>query len=177
MFGKILKQASGKSGQVNKAALLATPDISRVIKPGTKTQAHARDIDARALADHAQAEIDSYADQFEAWMKADLEALCAAWDVAQQPGATPDQYRALYTCAHNIRGAAPSYGYPIASRLCGSLCTLLSRTRLGENSGLIGFHVNACRAAVNKAGNYSESEAEAVCESLERMVFGKPVAA
>lgn len=177
MFGRIRKQASGKPGTSRKAAPITTPDISRVLKPAQFAPDPPPAIDALELAEQAQAGVDSCADQFDTWMKTDLEALCAAWEVAQSPKATPNDYRALYTCAHNIRGAAPSYGYPIVSRLCGSLCSLLSRTRPGENCGLINFHVTACRAAVMKAGDYSESQAEAVCDSLEKMVQGKPVAA
>ncbi len=177
MFSKFLKPSTGKSRPGKSAAPAATPDISRVIKQAPVTPESLPAIDPAELAVQAEEAIDSYADQFDTWMKTDLEALCGAWDAAQSPKATPNDYRALYTCAHNIRGAAPSYGYPIVSRLCGSLCALLSRTRPGENAGLISVHVNACRAAVHKAGNYSESEAEAVCDALERKVLGKQIAA
>ncbi len=177
MFGNFLKRGSRNPGSAKKNPPIVTPDISRVIKPATFAPEPLAALDEGKLVEQAEAAVDSYADQFEIWMQTDLEALCAAWEKAQAPTASPNDYRALNTCAHNIRGAAPSYGYPIVSRLCGSLCALLSRTRPGENAGLISVHVNACRAAVHKAGNYSESEAEAVCDALERKVLGKPVAA
>jgi HPt (histidine-containing phosphotransfer) domain-containing protein len=120
----------------------------------------------------AEEALDALTEEFEGWMRNDLERMRDAWRVAQKPHATADDYRTLYTCAHNIRGAATSYGYPAVSRLCGSLCDLLSGTRPGENTALINLHIEACRAAVaaGPQGEGSESVAEAVCEALERRV-------
>jgi hypothetical protein len=105
-------------------------------------------------------------------MRNDLAGLCAAWETAREPNAGAEAYRALYICAHNIRGAATSYGYPAASRLCGSLCTLLSGSQPGDNAALINLHVEACRAAVaaGPEGEGSASIADAVCDALERRV-------
>ena len=90
----------------------------------------------------------------------------------REDGATAEQYRAVFTAAHNIKGAANSYGYPAIARLCGSLSRLLSDTRPGENSALINLHVEACRAAFNSIGQGSDAQsiADAVCEALEKRV-------
>ena len=135
--------------------------------------------DPQELVAQAETAVESLSDEFEGWMRDDLEKLRAAWKVALEPGSAADEYRAVYTCAHNIRGAAASYGYPAVSRLCGSLCTLLSGTRPGENSALINLHIEACRAAVaaGPQGEGSESVADAVCEALERRVAEKVAAA
>lgn len=124
------------------------------------------------MEEQAEEAFDALAEEFEGWMRNDLEKMRDAWRVAQKPHATADDYRTLYTCAHNIRGAATSYGYPSVSRLCGSLCTLLSATRPGENSALINLHIEACRAAVaaGPQGEGSVSVADAVCEALEDRV-------
>lgn len=203
MLGKLLKVLeTGKAGR-KPAQAVATPDISRVLKPSftpqplpapsaTAPQGETEFLSETEIQDEpafiadplqmeAQAEeaFDALSEEFEGWMRSDLERMRDAWRLAQQPGASADDYRTLYTCAHNIRGAAPSYGYPAVSRLAGSLCTLLSGTRPGENSALINLHIEACRAAVNAGpqGEGSESVADAVCEALEDRVTLKLAAA
>jgi HPt (histidine-containing phosphotransfer) domain-containing protein len=120
----------------------------------------------------AERAVDNLSEQFEMWMRRDLESLRATWTDAQQPEATAEDYRRLYTAAHNITGAAPSYGFPAVARLSKSLCLLLSQTRPGENAPLINLHVEACRAAIaaGPEGDASHSVADAVCEALERRV-------
>ncbi len=154
-----------------------TPDISRVIKPAQSPQPlpEAQPAFADDFATAAENAIDALSCQFDAWMRADIEALRAAWGEAQKPAASPEDYRALYTAAHNIRGVASSYGFPAVSRLCGSLCKLLGATRPGEHGALINLHVEACRAAVaaGREGEGSQSVADAVCDALERRVEAK----
>ncbi|MFN3609692.1 MAG: Hpt domain-containing protein [Hyphomonas sp.] len=198
MLGKFLKGLeTGKLGR-KPAQAVAAPDISRVIKPSSPPAAppDSFDFEDPALDDpadmlaglapnpeimEAQAEeaLDALTEEFEGWMRNDLEKMRDAWRIAQKPHANADDYRTLYTCAHNIRGAATSYGYPAVSRLCGSLCNLLSGTRPGENSPLINLHIEACRAAVGAGpqGEGSESIADAVCEALEKRVALKVSAA
>lgn len=132
-------------------------------------------VNANDLGDRAEAAVEDLSDQFETWMKMDLDKLVSAWISAQAEDATQEDYDALYTCSHNIRGAATSYGYPAISRLCGSLCTLLSETAPGQNSALINLHVEACRAAHSSIGrgDAAQSVADAVCDALEQRVAVK----
>ncbi len=150
------------------------PDISRVIKL-TSTEAdsieHQASASPVAIADKAEAAVESLSNQFEEWMRADLVKLRASWAEAQEH-ATPETYRKLFTAAHNIRGVAGSYGYPAISRLCGSLCTLVSNSKPGERTALINLHIEACRAAHNSVsqGSGAQSVANAVCDALETQV-------
>ena len=185
---KTLLSALPKLGTPGKSdAPEVTVDLSRVIKelrqpapePGPTLQDkpadEARPAPTETLAGLAEEAVDSLSGQFETWMRTDLEHLVEAWDLARQPGATPDRYRAVFTAAHNIKGAANAYGYPAIARLCGSLSRLLTETRPGENAALINLHVEACRAAFSSAEQGSDSQpiAEAVCEALEEQVAGK----
>lgn len=205
MLGKLLKGLETAKLNRKPAQAVAAPDISRVLRasfpPQVQTDPFVEQAadnyeqevapDAVSLAERAfeanpevmeaQAEeaLDALTEEFEGWMRNDLEKMRDAWRVAHKPHANADDYRTLYTCAHNIRGAASSYGYPAVSRLCGSLCDLLSGTRPGENSALINLHIEACRAAVGAGpqGEGSESVADAVCEALEKRVAMKVAAA
>lgn len=186
MLGKFLKKLDTAKFNGKPAQAVAAPDISRVIRTASAPAPAPQDIvpadpappepvfvaDPQEMVTQAEEALDALTEEFEGWMRNDLEKMRDAWRVAQKPEADADDYRTLYTCAHNIRGAATSYGYPAVSRLCGSLCELLSGTRPGENSALINLHIEACRAAVaaGPLGEGSESVADAVCEALERRV-------
>ena len=198
MLGKFLKGLEAAKLNRKPAQAVAAPDISRVLRVSAPEQAQtesfaeeatetyepevtapAFEADPEVMETQAEEALDALTEEFEGWMRNDLEKMRDAWRVAQKPHANADDYRTLYTCAHNIRGAATSYGYPAVSRLCGSLCDLLSGTRPGENSALINLHIEACRAAVTAGpqGEGSESVADAVCEALEKRVALKISAA
>lgn len=205
MLGKFLKGLEVAKLNRKPAQAVAAPDISRVLRASASPQAQvesfagqttegnesevaaeavhfaapAFEADPEVMETQAEEALDALTEEFEGWMRNDLEKMRDAWRVAQKPHANADDYRTLYTCAHNIRGAASSYGYPAVSRLCGSLCDLLSGTRPGENSALINLHIEACRAAVTAGpqGEGSESVADAVCEALEKRVAMKVAAA
>lgn len=177
MLGKLFSKVGGPAANARRSSQpLPTPDISRVIKASAPVYtAPLTEEETESLADEAERAIENLSEQFEAWMRRDLESLRDTWTEAQAPGATAEDYRRLYTAAHNITGAAPSYGYPAVSRLSQSLCLLLSRTRPGENSPLINLHVEACRAAIaaGPEGDASHSVADAVCDALERRVSAR----
>ena len=198
MLGKFLKGLETAKLNRKPAQAVAAPDISRVLRVSAPQQARTEsfaeeatetyepevtaptfEADPEVMETQAEEALDALTEEFEGWMRNDLEKMRDAWRVAQKPHANADDYRTLYTCAHNIRGAASSYGYPAVSRLCGSLCDLLSGTRPGENSALINLHIEACRAAVSAGpqGEGSESVADAVCEALEKRVAMKVAAA
>ncbi|HRJ01437.1 MAG TPA: hypothetical protein PKV67_11730 [Hyphomonas sp.] len=177
MLGRLFSSATGSIGKSRRQAQpLPPPDISRVLKPQrTEAATVAALSHAETLGEEAERALDGLAEQFETWMRRDLDALRYAWADAQLPESTAEDYRRLYTCAHNITGAAPSYGYPAVSRLSKSLCQLLSHTKPGENAPLINLHVEACRAAIaaGPVGDASHSVADAVCDALERRVAAK----
>jgi len=174
MLAKLFAKAT-QSVSTNRRASqpLPPPDISRVIRtaapafPAPLTQA-----ETDSIVEVAERAVDNLTEQFEAWMRRDLESLRETWADAQKPDAKPEDYRRLYTAAHNITGAAPSYGFPAVARLSRSLCLLLSQTTPGQNAPLINLHVEACRAAIaaGPEGDASHSVADAVCDALERRV-------
>jgi hypothetical protein len=173
MLNRLISKAgfAAGAGRVGQTPL-PPPDISRVIKPWPPVTAALLAEETEARAGDAEQALENLSEQFEAWMRRDLSSLREAWAAAREPEAPPETYRQLYTAAHNISGAAPSYGFPVVSRLSRSLCTLLSQTRPGENTALINLHVEACRAAIaaGAQGEASHYLADAVCQALEERV-------
>ncbi|MBD3769289.1 MAG: Hpt domain-containing protein [Rhodobacterales bacterium] len=187
MFKNLLSTLPNKRQLSKSDSPQVAIDISRVIKPAepvhvpsppaveSPAPAQSDIFTSETLGSLAEEAVDSLSGQFEAWMRSDLDELVSAWGVAKEAQATAENYRAVFTAAHNIKGAANSYGYPAIARLCGSLSRLLQDTRPGENAALINLHVEACRAAFNSIGQGSDGQsiADAVCEALEERVAMK----
>lgn len=181
MLQKLLSGRSKAKPTKSKLAQVDSnqPDISRVIKiapPAAPQDAPTPQNSPEAITERAAAAVESLSSQFDQWMQTDLNKLRSSWaDALAQD--TPENYRALFTAAHNIRGVAGSYGYPAISRLCGSLCSLLGSSKPGDNSALINLHIEACRAAHTSVGRdgATQSIANAVCDALESRVALKAV--
>jgi len=182
MLKAMLQKLKPSNGTRTKSSDVVVPDISRVIKmPSPVVDSEAESMnqtmnhDPDELGERAEAAIDDLSSRFDAWMQADLDKLKKSWADAKEEGASQEEYKALETCAHNIRGVATSYGYPAITRLCGSLCALLAETEPGENDALINLHVEACSAAFGSIGRgeAAQSVANAVCDALEERVAVK----
>jgi chemotaxis protein histidine kinase CheA len=107
------------------------------------------DLGAIARAERALAAL---AVEFSAWMHNEVKVLDAAREIVRQRGLDEETRAALFRAAHDIKGEAATFGYPIAGRIAGSLCRLLDE--VSEPSGvppiLIDRHVEAVRAIVRQ---------------------------
>jgi len=110
------------------------------------------------------------------WLRDDVRALREAADRFLETGAADAaDGRRFFLIAHNMRGAAGAYGYPVIERITGSLCLLLERDDdPASAAALINLHVEACRAAANHQGSRGPAElADAVCTALEDQVLAR----
>jgi HPt (histidine-containing phosphotransfer) domain-containing protein len=118
-----------------------------VAKPGPSAAA-ADDPVARAEA--ALAEI---ASEFSSWMDAECERLDQARRKFASIGINATTRDELFRAAHDIKGEAETFGFPLAGRVADSLCRLiehspeLARVPLS----LIEQHVDAVRAIIREA--------------------------
>ncbi|MEM7767066.1 MAG: hypothetical protein AAF253_06220 [Pseudomonadota bacterium] len=109
------------------------------------------------------------------WLGEDLLKLRAAAADFLADGAGETERRHLFLVAHNMRGAAGGYGYPVIERITGSLCLLLEHDHdFAGADALINLHVEACRAAANHRGAQASLDlADAVCTALEDQVSAR----
>jgi chemotaxis protein histidine kinase CheA len=115
----------------------------------TSGRAAAMDLSAIARAEKALAAL---AVEFAAWMKNEIKVLDAAREILRERGVTPDTHAALFRAAHDIKGEAATFGYPIAGMIAGSLCRLMDDTADIEALPLVVVdqHVDAIRAIVRQ---------------------------
>jgi len=103
---------------------------------------------------------------FDGWLANEVEALSAARDVVRAQGLTKNTGGKLYLAAHDLKGLAETYGYPLIARVCSTLCLLLDAATQHDRIPIeiIDHHVNAVRKMMlmkMKAGNHPQGVAVA----------------
>jgi chemotaxis protein histidine kinase CheA len=125
------------------------------LKPGTKV-----DFDPVAKAEAALAEL---AEDFTKWMDQECIRLDTARNAMKAAGVNKGTRDALFLAAHDIKGQADTFGFPLVAPVADSLCRLIEHTpdmaRLPIN--LIDQHVDAVRAITHK-NTRGDSEVNAV---------------
>ena len=103
------------------------------------------DDDPIARADAALAQLSS---EFGGWMLAECERLEAARQNVAAQGFNDKTHDELFRAAHDIRGEAATFGYPILAGPADSLCRLLEHTPEDTRIplALVDQHVDAVRA-------------------------------
>ena len=98
----------------------------------------------------AESALKLLSNEFDAWMNREVDALEKARRAAV--GASePTGLDALYRSAHDIRGQASTFGFPLAGQIADGLCALIEREGAGVPAQrLIDLHVDAIRAMVRE---------------------------
>ena len=134
------------------------------VKPGSKV-----DFDPVAQAEAALAEL---ADDFGNWMDQECVRLDNARNAVKAAGFNKTTRDALFLAAHDIKGQATTFGFPLVTPVADSLCRLIEHTpemaRLPL--GLIDQHVDAVRAIThrNSRGD-SDANAARLAEKLRHV--------
>lgn len=87
--------------------------------------------------------------EFSDWLNADVGNLGGARD-ALAAAANNDTRSALYRAAHDLRGQALTFEYPLVARVATSLCSLLDGVDGTVPLNLVDAHVNAIRVIVRQ---------------------------
>jgi HPt (histidine-containing phosphotransfer) domain-containing protein len=114
------------------------------IKPGEKIP-----FDPVERAEAALAEL---AADFSVWMSQECIRLDAARNAIKASGITPGNKDVLFRAAHDIKGQAATFGYPLVAPVADSLCRLIEHTPDVDRLPLrlVDQHVDAVRAIVHK---------------------------
>ena len=103
--------------------------------------------------------------EFASWMEAECQRLDKARQTVVRNRFTKANKEALFHAAHDIKGEAVTFGYPLVTAAADSLCRLIEYTpdvtRIPIK--LVDQHVDAVRAIYRE---YSRSDAEELAASL-----------
>jgi HPt (histidine-containing phosphotransfer) domain-containing protein len=91
-------------------------------------------------------------EEFGAWMGIECDRLAAAHAAIIANGFTSAGRDELFRAAHDIKGDATTFGYPLASAAAESLCRIIEHAPDVERvpADLIAHHINAIQAIVRE---------------------------
>ena len=106
-------------------------------------------LDPAAIA-KAEAALKNLSGNFAQWLQDEITKLEAARQAIRAEGVTPATMESLYLRAHDLKGLGATYGYPLITRICASLCMLTddAEKRLRAAMTLVDAHIDAIGAAV-----------------------------
>jgi HPt (histidine-containing phosphotransfer) domain-containing protein len=107
------------------------------------------DDDPLARAEAALAKLSA---EFADWMNAECDRLDAARDAVKEKGFGKRNREELFHAAHDLKGDAATFGFPLAAPAAASLCRILEHTPETDRVPfeLVDQHVDAVRAIVRE---------------------------
>src|SRR5690242_1350981 len=135
-------------------ASVATYADHEVITPPNKLRkavARATSADEDPVA-RAEAALARLSNEFATWMSNECDRLDAARRRVHEAGLDGDPRERLFHAAHDIKGEAATFGYPVAGHVAESLCRLLEHSPELERVplALVDQHVDAVRAIIRE---------------------------
>ncbi len=107
------------------------------------------DADCAARAEQALSEMSG---SFQQWLETEVATLQHARLAGESAGWNTQSCEALLSAAHDIKGLAATYDYPLVSKIAASLCRLIesdnAKAAALKSPALMLAHVDAIRAAV-----------------------------
>jgi HPt (histidine-containing phosphotransfer) domain-containing protein len=138
----------------NDRATVATYPDHEVIVPPNRLQkavtvAKPTGFDPVARAEEA---LGNLAGEFADWMNRECTKLDEARQLVKAEGFAEETRDALFRCAHDIKGEAATFGFPLVAPPADSLCRLIEHTPdiAQIPLGLVDQHVDAIRAIVRE---------------------------
>jgi HPt (histidine-containing phosphotransfer) domain-containing protein len=153
----------------NNTAGVATYGDHEVIRPENKLRgaikpASPSDDDPVARAELALSELSS---EFSSWMESDCQRLDKARANIAAAGFSKTNKDALFHAAHDIKGEAATFGFPLVAAAADSLCRLIEHTPDASRIPvkLVDQHVDSVRAIYRE---YSRSDAKELAATLTK---------
>lgn len=133
---------------------------NRLIKVIAKRRGDGGDPIARA-----QAALNELSGDFAAWMQDECDRLNAARQLIKEKGFSKERLDEMFRAAHDIKGDAATFGYPLVAPIAESLCRLIEHT---PDAGkiplaLLDQHVDAARAVVRE---HARTDIEEIASAL-----------
>jgi chemotaxis protein histidine kinase CheA len=122
-----------------------------------------------AAADAAMKDLSA---DFQNWMGDEVNRLIAAYEVFRDSDPENRDVSQLFRAAHDIRGQASVFGYPICAEIAGSLSKLLDKIEPDYLPiQLIAHHVDAVKAVYrNNIRDYANPVATQIIHNLRRAI-------
>ncbi len=147
-------------------------DHQVIVPPNKLAKAVAR-MDAGSIAcddvvlraEHALANLST---EFTAWMESECARLDQARCEAKAGGFDSETVQRLFRAAHDIKGEAETFGFPLIAPVADSLCRLIEHTPEPQfiPVTLLDQHVDAVRAILREKANENHKTAQELASEL-----------
>ena len=130
--------------QSNKVQIINIPNTLRA-KVGGKLGSP----DDKSVA-RAEAALEDLSVHFNEWLISEIARLEDQHKRLRAEGITPETLEALYFSVHDLKGLGSTYGFPLVTRLAGSMCKILEeeQKRLKVPQSLIDAHIHAIKSVI-----------------------------
>lgn len=141
-----------------------------------RAKAAVRNSDASGVDDlsiaAAESAMKDLAGDFQNWMSDEVNRLVAAFDEYRSNGPGERDISNLFRAAHDIRGQASAFGYPLAAEIAGSLAKLLDKIEPDYLPvQLIAHHVDSVRAVFrSQIRDYANPIAVQIIHNLNKAI-------
>lgn len=157
------------------AAVSTFADHEVILPPNKLKKAVQKVLDTKVEFDpvaKAEAALAELSKDFAAWMVQECIRLDAARNAMRAAGVNQGTRDGLFLAAHDIKGQASTFGFPLVAPVADSLCRLIEHTPEMSRLpfALIDQHVDAIRAITNKnTRGDSDTNAAKLAEKLRRV--------
>ena len=126
-------------------------------KPTLKQKPATPVLDPAAIA-RADAIVAQLSERYVEMVSPELVRFVACWESIQHAaaadanGSSSDEHEKLYRMAHDFKGHAGSYGYPLVSTIAAAVCRMIKEDALSTSAGraTIDRHVEAVRCIISE---------------------------
>lgn len=117
--------------------------------------------------ERAEAALKKLSTSFDNWILDEVATLITTWMEATDANYDIEALDAFFRAAHDLKGQAPTFGFPLAGATAASLCRLLEiqdKTLIPEQ--LVEQHVQAIKAIVREAARGKANETGCLLATL-----------
>src|SRR4051794_33199571 len=86
---------------------------------------HKGPMETLEMISRAEKALEALAPSFNEWMLSEVKRLTDHFEHFDASSKEPEDFKALFLVAHDVRGQAMQFGYPIAGQIAAGLCDLL----------------------------------------------------
>lgn len=139
-----MPNSNNNADSATPAEMIEVPNMLRM-KVGSRFGG----IDPGAVA-KAEAALANLSSQFSMWLQDEITKLETARAAIKSQGVTTANVNQLYVHCHDLKGLGTTYGFPLVTRIAGSICKLMDEPDKRHEAPmfLVDAHIDAIRAAV-----------------------------
>jgi hypothetical protein len=136
------------------------------------TRVRQNPLDSAEMVNRAQKALEALASNFTDWMLSEVRRLTEHFEGFERGPMDTEAYKSLFIVAHDVRGQAMQFGYPLAGQIAAGLCDLVQNHKTNPVPAIILRRYVEAISSIVRSGVKDEANAVAVelARELNRLV-------